>query len=66
MNIKSKKSFFDFDQNDENKSFDDDKSNANENNFFDDVNEDENQNDSAKNSQKKRYNENCRRKIDEI
>ena len=59
MNIKSKKSFFDFEKNDENKSFDDDESNANdesntsEDNLFDDINEDENQTDSAKISQKK-------------
>ena len=65
--MKSKKSFFDFEKNDENKSFDDDESNANENNLSDNVNENENQTDSAKNFQKKkRYDENCRRKIDEI
>ena len=51
--MKSKKSFFDFDENDENKSFDDDKSSVIENNSFDDVNENENQTDSAKSSQKK-------------
>ena len=57
--MKSKKSFFDFEKNDKNKSFDDDKlnandkSNANENNSFDDMNEDENQSDFAKSFQKK-------------
>ena len=53
MNIKSKKSFFDFDENDKNESFDDDESNANKNNLSDDVNENENQTDFAKTSQKK-------------
>ena len=48
--MKSKKSFFNFDENDENKNFDDDKSHANENNFFDDMNENENETDFAKNS----------------
>ena len=51
--MKSKKSFFDFEKNDENKIFDDDESSANKNNLFDNMNEDENQTDSAKNSQKK-------------
>ena len=54
MKIKSKKSFFDFDENDEKKNFDDDKSNANENNLSDDINENENETDSAKNSQRKK------------
>ena len=53
MKIKSKKSFFDFDKNDEKENFDDDESNANENNSFDNVNKNENQTDFAKNSQKK-------------
>ena len=67
MNIKSKKSFCDFDENDENEDFDDDESNVDENNLFDDVNEDENETASAKDSQKrKRDDENCRRKIEEI
>ena len=44
---------FNFDKNDENKSFDDDKLSTNINNFFDDMNENENEIDSAKNSQKK-------------
>ena len=52
--MKSKKSFFDFDENDENKSFDDDESKTNENNLFDDMNENENETDSAKNFQKKK------------
>ena len=61
--MKFEKSFFDFEKNDEQKSFDDDKSNANvsvnaklnanANNFSDDMNENENQIDFAKNSQKK-------------
>ena len=58
--MKSKKSFFNFEKNDKNKSFDDDESNANENNFSDDINENENQTDFAKNSQK---NENAITKI---
>ena len=67
MNIKSKKSFFDFDENDENKSFDDDESNANKNNSFDDVNKNENETAFAKSSQeKKRDDKNCRRKIEKI
>ena len=52
--MKSKKSFFDFNKNDENKSFDDDESNANENKLFDNINENENQINSAKNCQKKK------------
>ena len=66
--MKSKKSFFDFKKNDENKSFDDDESNANENNLFNDINKNENQTHFAKDSQKKkkRDNENCRRKIEKI
>ena len=51
--MKSKKSFFDFDKNDENKSFDDDELNVDENNSFDDVNENKNEIAFAKNSQKK-------------
>ena len=51
--MKWKKSFFDFEKNDENKSFDDDKSNVDENNLSDDINESENQTNSAKTSQKK-------------
>ena len=51
--MKPKKSFFDFEKNDENKNFDDDESNANKNNLSADMNEKENQIDSAKNSQKK-------------
>ena len=65
--MKSKKSFFNFEKNDEHKNFDNDKSNANTNtntnnksnanananNLFDDMNKNENQIDSAKNSQKK-------------
>ena len=39
--MKSKKLFFNFDKNDENKNVDDEKSNANENNLFDDMNENE-------------------------
>ena len=64
--MKSKKSFFNFEKDDENKSFDDDKSNANdesnanENSLFDDMNEDENQTDSAKSFQK---NENAMTRI---
>ena len=46
--MKSKKSFFDFEKNDENKNFDDDKLNVDENNLFDDMNKSENQIDSAK------------------
>ena len=58
MNIKSKKSFFDFEKNDKHENFDDDESNsnannelnandelnvnANANNFFDDMNKNEN------------------------
>ena len=59
LNIKSKKSFFDFEKNDEHENFDDnksnanDESNANEDNSFDDMNENENQTDFAKSSQKK-------------
>ena len=75
--MKSEKSFFNFEKNDEHKSFDDDKSNVNDesnananasaNNLFDDMNENENQIDSAKNSQKKkRDDENCSRRTDEI
>ena len=64
--MKSEKSFFDFEKNDEYKSFDDDESNTNDEssantkssvnakNLFDDINENENQIDFAKNSQKKR------------
>ena len=57
--MKSKKSFFDFEKNDEHKNFDDDKSNANnkssvnESNLYNDMNENKNQIDYAKNSQKK-------------
>ena len=51
--MKSKKSFFDFEKDDENKNFDDDELSANKNNFFDDMNENKNQTDFAKNSQKK-------------
>ena len=51
--MKSKKFFFDFEKNDENKTFDDDESSVDENNLFDDMNESENQTDSAKISQKK-------------
>ena len=51
--MKSKKSFFNFEKDDENKSFDDDESNASENNFFHDMNENENQSEFARNSQKK-------------
>ena len=64
VNIKSEKSFFDLEKNDEHKNFDNDESNANNessanananaNNLFDDMNEDENQTDFAKNSQKKK------------
>ena len=54
MKIKSKKSFFNFDKNDENKNFDDDESNANKNNFSDNINENENETNFAKNSQKKK------------
>ena len=65
--MKSKKSFFDFDKNDKNKNFDDDESSANENNSFDDVNKNEIEIDFAKDSQKKkRDDENCRRKIEKI
>ena len=46
--MKSKKSFFDFEKNDENKSFDDDESNVDENNFSDNINKSENQTDFAK------------------
>ena len=53
VKIKSKKSFFNFDENDENESFDDDELNANKNNLFDNINKNENETDSAKNSQKK-------------
>ena len=48
VNMKWKKSFFNFEKNDEHKSFDDDESNANDesnenkNNSSDDMNEDEN------------------------
>ena len=52
--MKSKKSFFNFDENDENKNVDDEKSNANKNNSFDDINESKNENDSANNAQKKK------------
>ena len=59
--MKSEKSFFNFEKDDEHKSFDDDESNtndessanANASNLFNDMNEDENQINSAKNSQKK-------------
>ena len=65
--MKSKKSFFNFEKNDEHENFDDDESsanananasananaNANANNSFDDINEDKNQTDFARNSQKK-------------
>ena len=62
IKIKSKKSFSNFDKNDENKNVDDEKSNANKNNFFDDINENKNKNDFAKNAQKK---ENAITKIDD-
>ena len=66
MKIKSKKSFFAFDENDENKNVDDEKLIANENNFFDDMNksenENENENNSTKNAQKK---ENAITRIDD-
>ena len=52
--MKSKKSFFDFDENDENENFDDEKLSANENNLFNDVNKNENKIDFAKSSQKKK------------
>ena len=54
--MKFEKSFFDFEKNNEQKNFDDDKlsanakSDANANNFSDDMNENENQTDSAKDS----------------
>ena len=57
--MKSKKSFFDLEKNDEHKNFDEDKSNANdessanENNSFNDMNKNENQIDFAKIFQKK-------------
>ena len=55
--MKSEKSFFDFEKNDEHESFDDNESSANANasasNSSDDMNENKNQTDSAKNSQKK-------------
>ena len=59
--MKSEKSFFDLEKNDEHESFDDDKSNAsasasanaNANNLSNDMNENEDQTDPAKDSQKK-------------
>ena len=53
VKIKSKKSFFDFDKNDENKRVDDEKSSANKNNSSDDMNKNENETYLAKNAQKK-------------
>ena len=52
--MKSKKSFFDFEKNDENKSFDDDESNANENNLFNYINKNKNLIDFVKSFQKKK------------
>ena len=54
QNMKSKKSFFDFDENDEIENFDDDELNIDENNLFNNVNKNKNEIAFAKDSQKKK------------